>query len=272
MIGQKSIACTLCAIAVFLLIAAAANSDWASSDGWREGLFTQCAQKGSPTPLPFNQPLYVAGSAECFPRLDENQEIEPMAGYKKTTLAFLLIGLLADFVAAFLTGMGLKSEDSTRNKKLNLMAICLLIVAMISLLVTAIVFPVYFTKDLDAAGTINYDGKITILNNTFNGTDGMKINGTDGTVDLDAEDRSVLDSDLDGIMDDVDSDVDGDGIPDEVENRAGTPRVFSYGFSYGVVCVSLIFVVISIVLLILDHFNPEPEKEEKEELEKEQEA
>ena len=41
-----------------------------------------------------------------------------------------------------------------------------------------------------------------------------------------------------------------------------TPREFSFGFCFGVLCLSVIFVLIATILCVLDHFNPEPEKEE----------
>ena len=66
-------ACTLCGISVFLLIAAIFNADWANSDGWREGLFLQCVDKDISTPLPFNQPIEMAGSDGCHSRVKCNQ-------------------------------------------------------------------------------------------------------------------------------------------------------------------------------------------------------
>ena len=44
-----------------------------------------------------------------------------------------------------------------------------------------------------------------------------------------------------------------------------SPREFSFGFCFGVLCLSVIFIFIAIILLILDHFNPQPPKEEKAE-------
>ena len=46
---------------------------------------------------------------------------------------------------------------------------------------------------------------------------------------------------------------------------AGQDRVFSFGFCYGVLALSLVFIVIAIGLLIADHFNPDPEEEKEEE-------
>ena len=54
------------------MIAALANSEWALSEGWREGLFLQCADKGGATPLPFRQPNWMGNSSECHPRLKTN--------------------------------------------------------------------------------------------------------------------------------------------------------------------------------------------------------
>ena len=44
---------------------------------------------------------------------------------------------------------------------------------------------------------------------------------------------------------------------------AGEPRTFYFGFCFGVVCLSVVFLIIGIVLLILDHFNPDPKEEEE---------
>jgi len=60
------------------------------------------------------------------------------------------------------------------------------------------------------------------------------------------------------------NDTNSDGIPDLWSTRDGQAREFGYGFCYGVTVLSDIFILITIVLLILDHFNPEPEKEENE--------
>merc|ERR1712095_197336 len=50
---MKVIAFTCCSITVILLLGALGDASWVQSDGWREGLFTQCVKVGAPTPLPF---------------------------------------------------------------------------------------------------------------------------------------------------------------------------------------------------------------------------
>ena len=120
------------------MIAAITNADWATSEGWREGLFQHCPSKGIATPLPFNQPIHMADAKTgCHSRVkivekegkmvpeegDDGKPIEEMPGYAKSTFALLLIALLVDIVGTALTGLGLKSEDREKNRKYNLIAI-----------------------------------------------------------------------------------------------------------------------------------------------------
>ena len=56
----KIFAYLLVFIAVFFLIVAAASSNWAYSEGYREGLFERCVYAGSATPLPFGMPAICA--------------------------------------------------------------------------------------------------------------------------------------------------------------------------------------------------------------------
>lgn len=252
MIVQKAIACTLAGITIFLLIAAITNADWATSEGWREGLFEHCPSKGIATPLPFYQPVYMADAkAGCHPRVkiadtdeklpekdEEDKVIEGMPGYCKGVLVLVVIALLVDFVGTVLTGLGLKSEDQEKNKKYNLIAIFSFAVAFLLLLIAAVVYHINFTADQEAQ-KVQYDGCIEEW--------GEKICGNDVEVN---EDWPM-------------NDTNSDGIPDAWHARAGEKREFGYGFCYGVVCLSVVFLLISVALLILDHFNPDP-KVEKE--------
>lgn len=256
MIGQKAIACTLAGISVFLLIAAITNADWATSEGWREGLFQHCPSKGIATPLPFYQPVEMADAkAGCHSRVkveivkgspqlvkgDDGENVEEMPGYAKSTFALVLIAMLIDAVGTFLTGLGLKSEDREKNKKYNLIAIFAFSVAFFLLLIAAIVYPINFTADQEAQA-VKYDGCMEAWGTQNCGTQGVLV-------------------DEDWPMNDTNS----DGIPDAWQQRGvdNTLREFSYGFSFGVVVLSLVFLLIAVVLLIADHFNPEPEKEEE---------
>ena len=97
------IAYTLTVISFFLLIGAVSSSSWVSSDGWREGLFEQCVDKGAPLPIPFG------GAAE------EGCRRVRGAGYIRGMAALMIIGVFTDFFGALLTGLGLRSTDP--NKK-----------------------------------------------------------------------------------------------------------------------------------------------------------
>lgn len=250
MIGQKAIGCTLAGITVFLLIAAITNADWATSEGWREGLFEHCPAKGIATPLPFWQPVHMAGAkAGCHARVKINPEThEPLKdcegedcegemipeapGYCKTTFVLLVIALLIDAVGFVLTGLGLKSEDSAKNRKYNLISIVAFAFAFLLLLIAAIVYAINFTAD-QVASAVKFDGC-------------MESWGKSECVNTTSEMGFAVE------------------IPDAYTDAKDTLREFGYGFSYGVTVLSAIFLLISTVLLTLDHFNPEPEKEGEE--------
>ena len=111
------IAYTLTVISFFLLIGAVSSSSWVSSQGWREGLFEQCVDKGAPLPLPFG----VAAEEGC-------SRVRG-AGYIRGVGALLIIGVFTDFFGALLTGLGLRSTDPNKKYKYYRVAIYSLIVA-----------------------------------------------------------------------------------------------------------------------------------------------
>jgi len=246
--GQKAIGCTLCAISCFFLIAAITNSEWALSDGWREGLFVQCASAtDTATPLPFHQP-YALNHANAThtgrcrarvainekdktPILEDGKMVEQMPGYMTTTLIFLVIGLLIDISGTILTAVGLKGEDREKNITYNKIAIVVFAIAFVFLLIPAIIYPLNFNSDVSEAA-VKYDGCMVIC----------KEHACEKKCENPRE-----------------------TIPVDVYARAGQDRVFSFGFCYGVLALSLVFIVIAIGLLIADHFNPDPEEEKEEE-------
>jgi len=247
MISHRAIGCTLGALSVFMLIAAVANSEWALSEGWREGLFLQCVDKGGATPLPFRQPHWMGNSSECHPRLktngssipeldDNGEPVEDRPGYIKSTLALVIIGLFLTLGGTVLAGMSLKTEDVENQKKYNKFAIGIFAVAFIFLLLPSIIYPVGFNADYQEAN-VTYDGCMLL---------GIKRKCG----------KEVVPNPL-APMDDTNKDL----IPDAWQVR-DSAREFSFGFCFGVLCLSVIFVSIATVLCVLDHFNPEPPKED----------
>jgi len=250
MISHRAIGCTLSAISVVMLVAALCNSEWAFSEGWREGLFVQCVDKGGATPLPFRQPHWMGNSSECHTRLKTNGSsipekdedgvpVEDRPGYIKTTIALVVISLLLTLGGCFLTGFGLKTEDVEKQKKFNLYSIAIFAVAFLFLLICSIVYPVNFSAYFQAAN-VTYDGCML---------KGIKRKCG----------KPVTPNPLAPM-----NDTNNDEIPDAWQIR-DSPREFSFGFCFGVLCLSVIFIFIAIILLILDHFNPQPPKEEKAE-------
>jgi hypothetical protein len=57
------------------------------------------------------------------PIMEEGEMVPEAPGYCKTTFVLLVIALLIDAVGFVLTGLGLKSEDSAKNRKYNLISI-----------------------------------------------------------------------------------------------------------------------------------------------------
>ena len=131
------IAFTCCSITVILLLAALGTSDWVESDGWREGLFTQCIKKGAPTPLPFD--------ADPEPGCRRAHG----AGYVRGAAALCVIAWLTDFFGTVLTGLGLRSTDPNKKYKYYRVAIYSLAVATVALFLACIIYPTSFSKDMD---------------------------------------------------------------------------------------------------------------------------
>jgi hypothetical protein len=198
---MKVIAFTLCTMSVFLMIATVSSSDWVNSYGWREGLFAQCIDKGTPLPLPFG----IKPEEGCF-------DIRGSA-YLRAVGALMIIGVMTDFFGTLLTGLGLRSTDPNKKYKYYRVAIYALILASLCLILVVIIYPVSFTKDLAK------DGNNPKLN-------GYEVTGDDATADdndLDFDDDGVIDAeddddDNDGIPDAQDDDDDNDGIPDDQDD------------------------------------------------------
>jgi hypothetical protein len=191
---MKVIAFTLCVMSVFLMIGTITSSDWVNAGGWREGLFETCTDKGTPLPLPFEQ----EGKEGCG-RVRS-------AGYIRGVGALMCIALLTDFFGTLLTGLGLRSTDPNKKYKYYRVAIYSLLLAVLTLFLVAIIYPVSFAKDVAKEGN----------NPVYNG---YKVEPAASKGDLDFDNDGVIDSmddddDNDGIPDAQDKDDDNDGIPD----------------------------------------------------------
>jgi len=192
---MKVIAFTCCSITVILLLAALGTSDWVESDGWREGLFTQCIKKGAPTPLPFD--------ADPEPGCRRAHG----AGYVRGAAALCVIAWLTDFFGTVLTGLGLRSTDPNKKYKYYRVAIYSLAVATVALFLACIIYPTSFSKDMDNEPLL----------------DGGRLGHDDdnGSVDFDGDgilDHLDDDDDNDGVSDEDDNDDDNDGIPDDMDD------------------------------------------------------
>merc|ERR1712198_102635 len=174
------------------------------AEGWREGLFMQCISAGADTPLPFKMDADIG----C--------RVARSASYLRGTAALVIIGLIFDFFGTFLTGLGLRSTDPNKKYKYYRVAIYALILSLIALLLSAIIYPVQFSKDLaneppKDGGTIPAIGDLDFDN------DGDP-DVTDPDDDNDGiEDEDDPDDDNDGIPDEMESDLDGDGLSDMVD-------------------------------------------------------
>ena len=114
---MKVIAFTCCAITVILMLGSISAADWVQSEGWREGLFSQCVKSGAPTPLPFG------GDATPGCRKAHS------AGYVRGAAALAIICFITDFFGTLLVGLGLRSTDPNKKYKYYRVAIYSLAVA-----------------------------------------------------------------------------------------------------------------------------------------------
>jgi hypothetical protein len=193
----KVIAFTCCAFTVILMVAATSTSDWMNTDGWREGLFSQCVGPNGVTPVPFAESR-DSNAPGCYRGRGTS--------YLRGAAALVIIGLFTDFFGTFLCALGLRSTDPNKKYKYYRVSIYALIVAVIALLLAAIIYPVQFSKDMheeDEVAPLDGGGWNELNKDSDGDVD------DDGIPDVDDED-----DDGDGLNDDVDPDDDGDGVPD----------------------------------------------------------
>merc|ERR1711988_106966 len=256
---MKVIAFTCCSITVILLLGALGDASWVQSDGWREGLFTQCVKVGAPTPLPFG--------ADPTPGCRRAHS----AGYVRGAAALMIIGFLTDFFGTLLTGLGLRSTDPNKKYKYYRVAIYAFTAAVIALFLALIIYPTSFSKDMENEPRLNGARVRAPINTGSLDFDGDGIydhldddddnDGQPDDVDLDDDNDGIPDDvddddDNDGIKDHLDNDDDNDGIPDS-EDLSGHRRVWEFGFGFGASWASLIFIFVSLVLPICDRESEE---------------
>lgn len=135
--SRKVIALICGLIVIALMILALISNDWLIAEGWRQGLFSHCIGENAPTPLPFNVP---ERDPQCYPARDE--------GYIRTSAALCIVTLVTDIVATFLTALGLRSKDYRTKYKFYRFAVYFMALALTSLLVALIVYPVSFRSEL----------------------------------------------------------------------------------------------------------------------------
>ncbi|XP_012277770.1 transmembrane protein 47 isoform X1 [Orussus abietinus] len=124
-------------IVILLLIMGLASTDWLMASGWRQGLFAHCIEEGASTPLPFN----VMESQGCYQARD--------VGYIRAAAALCVVCLIADIAATILTGLGLRSQDHRDKHKFYRLAVFCMGLALVSLLIALVIYPVCFTAELN---------------------------------------------------------------------------------------------------------------------------
>ncbi|XP_026475362.1 transmembrane protein 47-like [Ctenocephalides felis] len=135
----KVIALICGGIVLVLMVMSLASTDWLMSEGWRQGLFVHCIEAGATTPLPFNVP--DDDGPGCYPARD--------VAYIQASAALCVVTLLADAVGTLLTGLGLRSDDHRAKYKYYRVAVLVMLLALISILIALIIYPVCFAAELN---------------------------------------------------------------------------------------------------------------------------
>lgn len=270
----KIFAYLLVFIAVFFLLTAAAASNWAYSEGYREGLFERCVYAGSATPLPFGMPA----TAGCISVYDDSRSTT----YICVTLVLVLIAAVTDLIGTVLTGLGLKSCNPSKKKLLYKFAILFLLVALITIAAAVAIYPIYFQKDL-ATGENNppFDGgKVALAlpsvaipaDEEEDLVEELAIS-SDSEVETAASEVETVASDVEEAAGDVEAEkliMKRNADDPDVLAPTHAVRIFSYGYSYGMSCACLICIFIAVLILIFDHgaeeivYKEEPKEEGEE--------
>lgn len=104
-------------IVIILMIMGLVSTDWLMAEGWRQGLFMHCIEKGATHPLPFN----VQEEPGCYQSRD--------AAYIQAAAALCIITLLTDLVATVLTGLGLRTKEHHTKYKYYRFAVIIMALA-----------------------------------------------------------------------------------------------------------------------------------------------
>jgi len=275
----KIFAYLLVFIAVFFLIVAAASSNWAYSEGYREGLFERCVYAGSATPLPFGMPA----TAGCISVYDDSRSTT----YICVTLVLVLIAFVTDLIGTVLTGLGLKSCHPSKKKLLYKFAILFLLVALVTIAAAVAIYPIYFQKDLASEGnnpTLD-GGKVALavlsedtaadevedaVEETVDTSDSeietaaLEVETEAAEVENEEEEEEVAEVEAEKLIMKRQTDDQDELTP------VANIRHFSYGYCYGMSCACLICIFIAVLIMIIDHGAEEIiyKEEEKEEEEK----
>ncbi|CRL01790.1 CLUMA_CG015006, isoform A [Clunio marinus] len=123
-------------IVIILMMMALTSTDWLLSLGWRQGLFVHCISINASKPLPFN----IEADVGCYESRDKF--------YIKATAILCVITLITDAISTLLTGTGLKTTDANLKYKFYRIAVLVMMVALLSLLIALILYPVCFAMEL----------------------------------------------------------------------------------------------------------------------------
>ncbi|XP_017780671.1 PREDICTED: transmembrane protein 47 isoform X3 [Nicrophorus vespilloides] len=133
---RKVIAFICGLIVIILMIMGLASTDWLMADGWRQGLFMHCIEKGAEYPLPFN----MQEPPGCYQARE--------APYIRAAAALCVITLLSDLVATVATGLGLRTKEHHTKYKYYRFAVIVMGLALVSILIALIIYPVCFAAEL----------------------------------------------------------------------------------------------------------------------------
>lgn len=124
-------------IVLILMVMSLASTDWLLSSGWRQGLFVHCISMDAELPLPFNLQQELGNCYESRDRF-----------YIKATAILCVITLITDAIATLLAGFGLRTLEANLKYKFYRISVLVMIVALLSLLIALILYPVCFASEL----------------------------------------------------------------------------------------------------------------------------